>query len=193
MWALMLNVLVRGDTKLCGTNICEHLIDNDLNIVAGVAGSQSANGLVVLHWKVMVHMLQGYLTEKQMPCSFWFYLVVHSARKMNAIPGKFGGKLASPFLLAHGVGHNERTWVPLFLLCYFNHDKDGSTQCTHNQSHAMDDITIGCYSTSNALLVYNLWTKTYYEPDSYRFNPYWLPSLVYPQLQYNGGIFCYLL
>jgi hypothetical protein len=110
---------------------------------AGVAGSQSANGLVVLHWKVMVHMLQGYLTEKQMPCSFWFYLVVHSARKMNTIPGKFGGKLASPFLLAHGVGHIERTWFPLFSLCYFNHDKDGSTQCTHNQSHTLSVSLLG--------------------------------------------------
>jgi hypothetical protein len=35
--------------------------------------------------------------------------------------------------------------------------------------------------------------KVYYEPNSYCFDPYWLPSLVYPQLQYNGGLFCYLL
>ncbi len=56
----------------------------------------------------------------------------------------------------------------------------------------MDGIAIGCSPTLNALLVYDPWTKTYYEPDSYRFDPYWLPSLVYPQLQYNGGLFCYL-
>jgi len=67
----------------------------------------------------MVHMARAYLTEKQMPRSFWFYAVPHSARMMNAIPGKSGGKLASPFLLVHGVGHDERTWFPLFLVCYF--------------------------------------------------------------------------
>jgi hypothetical protein len=32
----------------------------------------------------------------------------------------------------------------------------------------------------------------YYELGSYCFDPYQLPSLVYPQLQYNGGLFCYI-
>ncbi len=57
----------------------------------------------------MVHMSRAYLTEEQMPRSFWFFLVVHSAQMMNAIPGKLHGKLASPFLLVHGVGHDEQT------------------------------------------------------------------------------------
>jgi hypothetical protein len=61
------------DAKLFGTRICEHLINNDSNIIATAAGQQSANGLVEKsHWKVMVHMSRAYLTEKQMPCSFWF-------------------------------------------------------------------------------------------------------------------------
>jgi hypothetical protein len=113
---------------------------------------------------------------------------------MNAIPGKFWGKLASPFLLVHGVGHNKDAWFPFFSLCYFNHDKDGSTQLTHNQSHTMDGIATGCSPTLNALLlVYNPQTKTYYEPNSYCFDLYQLPSLVYPQLRHDGGLFCYLL
>ena len=33
---------------------------------------------------------------------------------MNAIPGKIHGQIASLFLLVHGVGHDERTWIPLF-------------------------------------------------------------------------------
>jgi hypothetical protein len=57
----------------------------------------------------------------------------------------------------------------------------------------MDGIAIGCYPNLNALLVYTPRTKSYYEPDSYRFDPYWLPSSVYPQLQYYSGLFCYLL
>ncbi len=102
------------DAKLFGTKIWEHLINNASNIVAAVAGCQSSNGLMESHWKVMVHMARAYLMEKQMPRSFWFYVIVHSAWMMNAIPGKFGGKLASPFLLVHGSGHDERTWFPLF-------------------------------------------------------------------------------
>jgi hypothetical protein len=106
------------DAKPFGTKIWEHLIDNDSNIVAATAGCQSSNGLVKSHWKVMVHMARAYLTEKQMPWLFWFYVIVHSVCKMNAIPGKFSGKLASPFLLVHGLGHDEQTWFPLFSICY---------------------------------------------------------------------------
>jgi hypothetical protein len=76
------------NTKLFGLKIREHLLDNASNIVAAAAGRQSANGLVESHWKVMVHMARAYLTEKQMPQSFWFYTIVHLVRMMNAIPGK---------------------------------------------------------------------------------------------------------
>ncbi len=97
----------------------------------------------------MVHMACAYLTEKQMPWLFWFYVIVHSACMMNTIPGKFGGKLASPFLLAHGSGHNEQTSFPLFSICYFHHKKDGDVPCSHCQSHTMDGIgiAIGCLPT----------------------------------------------
>jgi hypothetical protein len=42
------------------------------------------------------------------------------------------------------------------------------------------------------MLVYSLRTKWYYEPDSYCLDPYRLPSLVYPTLKYDGGLFCSL-
>ncbi len=145
------------------------------------------------HWKVMVHMARAYLTEKHMPRSFWFYAFVHSACMMNPIPGKFSGKLASPFLLVHGSGHDERIWFPIFSICYFYHEKDGDVPHSHCQSHTMDGIAIGRSPTSNALLVYNPRTKCYYKPNSYRLDPYCLPSSVYPSLKYDGGLFCSLL
>jgi hypothetical protein len=174
------------DAKLFGIKIQEHLINNASNIVAAAAGCQSSNGLVESHWKVMVHMARAYLMEKQMPRSFWFYAIVHSARMMNAIPGRFGGKLASPFLLVHGLRHDKCTWFPLFSICYFHHKKDGDVPRSHCQSHTMDGIAIGCLPTSNTMLVYNPRTKQYYEPDSYRLDPYCLPSLVYPSLNYDS-------
>ncbi len=152
------------DAKPFGTKIREHLIDNASNIVAAAASHQSSNGLVELHWKVMVHMAHAYLTEKQMPRSFWFYAIVHSARMMNAIPGKFGVKLASPFLLVHGSGHDKCTWFPLFSICYFHYEKNGDVPHSHCQSHTMDGIAIGPSPMSNAMLVYNPRTKQYYEP-----------------------------
>ena len=62
-------------------------------------------------------MARAYLIKKQMPRAFWFYAIVHSARMMNVIPSKIHGRIASPFLLVHGVGHDKRTWILLFSLC----------------------------------------------------------------------------
>ncbi len=143
------------DAKRFGTKIWEHLIDNDSNIVAAAVGCQSSSSLVESHWKVIVHMAHAYLTKKQMPWSFWFYAIVHSAHMMKAIPGKFNGKLASQFLLVHGLGHNEQTWFPLFSICYFHHEKDSNVPHYHCQSHTMDGIAIGRSPMLNALLVYN--------------------------------------
>jgi hypothetical protein len=89
--------------------ISEYFINNKSKVVAAPAKRQSSNGLVESYWKIMVHMARAYLTEKQMPWAFWFYAIIHTACMMNAIPGKFHGRFASPFLLVHGVGHDERT------------------------------------------------------------------------------------
>ncbi len=104
------------DTKLFGTAISEYLIDNQSKVVAAPAKCQSFNGLVESHWKIMVHMAQAYLTEKQMPRNFWFYAITHAAGMMNIILGKFKDPLASPFMLVHGICHNVRTWTLLFSL-----------------------------------------------------------------------------
>jgi hypothetical protein len=53
----------------------------------------------------------------------------------------------------------------------------------------MDGIVIGRSPTSNALLVYN----THYDPDSYCIDPNRLPTLVYPNIKYNGSLFCYFI
>jgi hypothetical protein len=52
---------------------------------------------------------------------------------------------------------------------------------------------IGRSPTSNALLVYNPRNKQYYEPDSYRIDQYCLPGSAYPDIKYDGGLFCSLI
>jgi hypothetical protein len=141
------------DIKLFGSAFSEYLIDGQSKVIAAPAKRQSANGLVESHWKTMVHMACAYITEKQMPCTFWFYGITHAARMMNAIPGKHFDKLVSPFLLVYGVGHDERTWVPIFSLAFFHHEKDSDVQRSKHQAYSMDGIVIGRSPTSNALLV----------------------------------------
>ncbi len=59
--------------------VSKYLIDGSLKVVTAPAKRQSTNGLVELHWKVMVHIGHAYLTKKQMPCSFWFYVITQVA------------------------------------------------------------------------------------------------------------------
>jgi hypothetical protein len=53
----------------------------------------------------------------------------------------------------------------------------------------MDGIILGRSPTSNAILVYNPRNQRYYEPGSYKIDPYCLPSSVYPTIKYDGGLF----
>jgi hypothetical protein len=170
------------DVKLFGTAISEYIIDSNSKVVATPAKCQSSNSLVESHWKTMVHMGRTYLTEKQMPRTYWLYAITHAARMMNAIPGKHSGYLASPFLLVHGVGHDEHTWIPLTSLCYFHHIRNGDQTHSKHQAHTMDGIVIGRSPTSNAFLVYNSWNKQYHEPYSYHLDSYRLPTSVYPDV-----------
>ncbi len=124
-----------------------------------------------------------------MPRTFWYYAIKHAARMMNMIPGCYNNKLASPFMLVHGVHLNPRTWLPIFSLCYFHHEKDSDASRSKNQAHTLDGIILGRSPTSNAILVYNPRNQWYYEPDSCKIDTYRLPSSVYPTIIYNGGLF----
>ena len=129
--------------KLFRSAVHSFLHSNNLSIAASPAGWQSLNGLVESHWKIMVHMSHAYLTKKQIPQTFWYYTIKHSTRMMNMIPGKYGTKLASPFMLAHGTCPNPRTWLPLFSVCYFHHKKDSNVLRSKTQAHTMDGIVLG--------------------------------------------------
>jgi hypothetical protein len=140
----------------------------------------------------MVRMYCAYLTEKQMPRTFWYYAIKHAVRMMNMIPGRYNNKLNSPFMLVHGVRPDPRTWLTIFSLCYFHHEKDSDASRSKNQARRLDGIILGQSPTSSAILVYNPRNQRYYEPDSYKIDTYCLPSSVYPTIIYGGGLFVLL-
>ena len=72
-----------------------------------------------------------------------------SSFQRNHTPAKYEDKLASLFMLVHGTQADCRSWLPLFSICYFHHDPDGSTKRSKNQAQTMDDII---YNPNNKLL-----------------------------------------
>ncbi len=133
----------------------------------------------------MVHMGCSYLMGKQMPHTFWFYAITRVTRMTNCIPGIYSSCLISPFLLVHVIGHDERTWILIFSLCYFYHKRDGDQQHSKHLAHTIDGVVVGHSQMLNdALMVYNSRNKQYYKPDKYWIDPYpWHPSLTYPDIK----------
>ncbi len=78
---------------------------------------------------------------------------------MNVIPGKYKGKLASPFMLVHGVRPDQQAWLPIFSLCYFHHKNDSNALRSKNQAHALDGIIIGAIPHPQQSLFTTLATK----------------------------------
>lgn len=160
------------NSKLFGNIIKRYLASNQSDIIHVAAGRQSSNGLVESHRKTMVHISRTYLTKKQVPRWFWFYSNRHPSQMMNHIPAKYNDKLASPFMLAHGIQADCQIWLLLFLVCYFHHDTDGSTMRSKNQAQTMNSIIVGRCPDLNEALVYNPRNKNFYWPDSYCIDPY---------------------
>ena len=178
------------DAKLLSQQVVSWLRENGSDIASSAAGRQSSNGLVERNWRTMVEMARAYLTEKQMPRSFWFYAIQHAARMMNCIPGKINDALTTPFELIHHSPPDSRLWFPLFSLGYFHHTRDGSVARSGFQAQTMEGIAVGRSTTSNAMVFYNPTTKQYYEPDTYKLDPSRLPSTAFPKtIVYDGGIF----
>jgi hypothetical protein len=82
-------------------------------------------------------MAQAYLTEKQIPQNFWYFAIQQAARMMNVVSRKYTGKLASPFMLIHGVCPDQQAWLPIFPLSYFYHKTDSNALCSKNQAHTL--------------------------------------------------------
>jgi hypothetical protein len=77
-----------------------------------------------------------------MPRNFCYFAIKHAACMMSMIPGKNRTEVASPFMLVHSVRLDLRTWLLLFSLCYFHHNKDSNASRSKKQAHTLDGIVI---------------------------------------------------
>ncbi|EJK48458.1 hypothetical protein THAOC_32741, partial [Thalassiosira oceanica] len=186
------------DQKLLGGNARRWIYRNNSKVIGAPAGRQSANGLVERAWQTMCSMARAYLTDAGMSRDYWYFAIAHAARMMNYIPGKVEGKLTTSFELVHRVRPDGRTFFPLFSIVYFSLNKSKSTENAPEDSgdrstfmsRSQVGIAVGRSTTTNALRVYSPSTKSYYEPETYKFDPSRRPSNEWPdKIQYDGGLY----
>jgi hypothetical protein len=133
--------LIKGDTKKWLLN---RIPGKPCTVSAAPSGRQNENGLVKNHWKTTVSMARAYITDMQMPRSYWFWALRHATQVSNYIPCKVNGELTTPFELVHGVKPDYRVLFRLFSTVYFRVKRDGN--CTRDgiaEARSKQGIAIG--------------------------------------------------
>jgi hypothetical protein len=71
-------------------------------------------------------MAWAYITNMQMPRTYWFWALGHATQVVNYLPRKVNNKLTTPFELVHGVKPDYRMLFCLFSTVYFKVQQDGA-------------------------------------------------------------------
>jgi len=113
------------DPKLIKGKTAKWIRKEESQVHAAPPARQDKNGLVERNWNVAVDMARAYLTDAQMPRTFWFHAIQHATRICNIFPCKVNGELTTAHELAYGVKPDYRVLFRLFSVGYFKAYKDG--------------------------------------------------------------------
>jgi hypothetical protein len=113
------------DPKLIKGKTAEWIRKAGSQVIAAPNARQDKNGLVEWNWNVVIDMARAFLTDAQMPHSFWFHAVQHATRICNIFLCKVEGELTTAFELAYGVKPDYHVLFRLFSVRYFKAYKDG--------------------------------------------------------------------
>jgi hypothetical protein len=107
--------LMAGDTEQW---LLTKIPDQPCRVSAAPSGRQNENGLVERAWQTTVNMARAYITDMQMPRSYWFWALRHANQVANYIPCKVNDELTTPFELVYGVKPDYRILFRLFSTVY---------------------------------------------------------------------------
>jgi hypothetical protein len=158
-------------------------------IHAAPPGRQNENGLVERAWQTTVAMARGYITDMQMPRTYWFWSLRHANQVANLIPCKVTGELTTPFELVHGVKPDYRILFRLFSTVYWKVTKEGTRERDGvAESQSKQGIAIGRDRRSDGLLIYCPHSKQYFVSNSCKIDEGRSTANAF-NLTYDGGIF----
>ena len=137
-------------------------------------------------------MARAYITNKQIPRSYWYWAIRHTARIHNIYPIQNDSKITIPYELVYNELPDYRQLIRLFSTTYFAHTKDGVKRRSPFQAHTLQGIAIGWSEVANGLEIYNPITKQIYTSTVFKIDELNATRSLF-NLQYNGGIFQGLL
>ena len=177
------------DNKLIAGPTADWIKENHCKIVSAPGGRQQQNGLVGKAWQTVTSMARAYITDMQMPRTYWYWGLCQAVHVINYFPCLVNGLSTTPFELVYGVKPDLRTLFRLFSCGYFVHEKDGSHSLDGiAESKTMQGIAIGRSRQADAMMFYNPATRKIYTSSDYKLDEgRSTPSLF--NLKYDGGIF----
>jgi len=113
-------------------------------------------------------MACAYITDMQMPHTFWFWAIRHAAQVMNYIPCMVNGVKTSSFKLVYGIKPYYRVLFHLFSTSCITHSSDGT--CQHDgiaEATFHQVIVVGHCKKSDGLSFYSPHSKQFYHSSDY--------------------------
>ena len=84
------------DLKLIGDKCLQWINNSRSKIIAPPTKIQSTNGITKHTWRTVVQVDRTYLTDKQRPCEYWYWDILHGFRMINNVPGRINRNLTPP-------------------------------------------------------------------------------------------------
>jgi hypothetical protein len=164
------------------------LKDNGVKLHGAPTGHQNQNGLVERAWQTLTNMARAFITDMQMPRSYWYWALRQAVQVANYIPGSVEGISTTPHELAHGVKPDLCVLFRMFSTGFFHHLRDGPQHRSGiSESKTMQGVAFDRCRKSDGMLFYcplnkQIYTSSDYKLDEGRSTPNTF------NLQYDGGI-----
>jgi hypothetical protein len=84
-------------------------------------GCQNQNGLVERAWQTITYMGRAFVTDMQMPKSYWYWALRQSVQVLNYIPCTVEGISTTPHELVYGIKPDLRVLFCMFSTGFFCH------------------------------------------------------------------------
>jgi len=95
------------------------LRDKNIILCGAPGGRQNQNGLAERAWETATNMARAFVTDMQMPRSFWYWALRQSIQVMNYFPCTVTGISTTLHELVYGIKPDRHILFRLFSTGYF--------------------------------------------------------------------------